>query len=178
MLFTGYILSCRGTVFPDLELLPSCANRAFTKKRTAVRSAVSSWTLDLDQNLCWFVCHNLQWHIDSSGQQHRHSPFTLWSLLSVQHYWSFHRLLVCKPFSVFSDISRRQTSDIDRLKSQNDRLTAPPVGQFVPLNFNISRQCPISFQWNRTAPTRSAETKGRRRRSTEKPFEPEFLTVT
>ena len=63
------------------------------------------------------------------------------------------------------------------MKSQNDRLITPPVGQFVPLNFNISGQCPISFQWNRTAPTRSAETKGRRR-SIEKPFEPEFLTGT
>ena len=77
-----------------------------------------------------------------------------------------------------SDVSRRRTSDIDRLKSQNDRLTTPPVGQFVPLNFNISGQCPISFQWNRTAPTRSVETKGRRRRLTVKPFEPEFLTGT
>ena len=80
--------------------------------------------------------------------------------------------------NLFSDVSRRQTSDIDWLKSQNDQLTTPPVGQFVPLNFNISGQCSISFQWNRTAPTRSAETKGRRRRSTEKPFEPDFLTGT
>ena len=80
--------------------------------------------------------------------------------------------------SCSSDVSRRRTSDIDRLKSQNDQLITPPVGQFVPLNFSISGQCPISFQWNRTAPTRSAETKGRRSRSTEKPFEPEFLTGT